>query len=514
MNEEATPLPLVMPPGLNSDVSRYMANMSWWDGNLVRWSETGVLEPIGGWQKLYDISGPANPVRDMYSWTNNSAVAYVAFGTLDKAIARKITDGTTWDITPSGLSTAPSGATGFGSGSFGIGRFGLDSSNNSSGGVDTKFGYGYWTFDNWGENLIGVHNTDGRLWQWLPSDPTTKFTIVTDAPIANRLCIVTDERHVMLMGGAGNPRRVKWCAREDISDWTATDTNSAGGFELDTSGSILSATKVPQGVLVLTDCDVHLIEYIGPPNYYAPRLISDETGVVSPRAVSTLPNGAVFAGQHSFWMFNGGITKIPCSVSDFVFHKGNLDEPKACFMGINEAVQEVWFFFPAVGEVEASRFVNFHYSAEMQWWSKGILTRTAWLNPVWTSKPVLANNLAIYEHERGWTDDGSARDVYAETGALELSNGGVNTAVKKIFTDTLSPDDEDYSEELPYEVEFKLARAPQGSETIYGPVVLNPRGYTTLRFKTRQLAMKITEVTSGRWGFGKARLVVKPVGRR
>jgi hypothetical protein len=507
-------LPLLLPPGINSDVSRYMANLSWWDGNLVRWSEKGVLEPVGGWQKLYDISGPTEPIRDMYSWTDNAAVAYLAVGSTDKAIVRKITDGTTIDVTPTDLVTAPSGATGFGSGSFGVGRFGLDSSNNSSGGVDTKFGYAYWTFDNWGEDLLGVHTIDGRLMRWLPSTPTTDFVGVSGAPIANRLCLVTDERHVMVMGGAGNPRRIKWCAREDITDWTPTALNSAGGFELDTSGLIVSAIKVPQGVLVLTDCDIHLVEYIGPPNYYAPRLISDETGVVSPKAVASLPNGAIFAGQHSFWMFNGGISKLSCSLSDFVFELGNLDVPKACFMGINEAVQEIWFFFPAVGEVEASRYVNFHYSADLQWWSKGLLSRTAWLNPVWQSRPVLANNLAIYEHERGWTDNGATRNVYAESGSLEISNGDWHVAVKRFYHDTIRLEGFTPNCPVPYNVEFKLSRSANCPDVSYGPIQLSNRGYTAMRFKARQISMKITEIASGKWGFGKARLTIKPVGKR
>lgn len=509
------PLTLALPPGINSDVTRYMAGMSWWDGNLVRWSEQGLLEPVGGWQKVFTLSGPAYPIRELFSWSSNSSVYYLAFGSLDKALVRKISDGTEYDITPSDLVATPSGAIGYGSGSFGIGRFGLDSSNNSSGGSDSKFNVGYWTFDNWGENLIGVHSTDGRLFQWLPTTPTTDFVAVTNAPIGNRLCITTDERHVMVMGGVNNPRRVKWCSREDITTWTAAADNSAGGWELDTSGVIIGAIKVPQGILVATDIDIHLIEYIGPPDYYSRRLISDETGVVSPKGMASLPNGAILVGQHSFWKFNGGISKLLCTVSDEVFHLGNLNQPLGCFIGVNEAVQEVWFFYPGTGEVEASRYVNFKYAENNQWWSKGMLTRTAWLNPVWTSKPYAANNLDIYEHESGWTDNGSERDVYAETGAFEIAQGKSNMGVSRIYHDTFLQSDYSVTADLPYEVTFKIARAPEGAETEYGPVTLNrTAGYTTLRFKSRQVAMRIEETISSKWGFGKARLVVKPVGGR
>jgi hypothetical protein len=489
--------------------------MSWWDGNLVRWNDDGVLEPVGGWQSLYTNTSHTEPIRELFSWSDNNAIAYMAAGSLDVATVRKITDGTTYDVTPTDLTSVPSGATGFGSGSFGVGRFGLDSSNNSAGGSDNKFAVGYWTFDSWGENLIAVHSNDGRLLEWDPGSPTGDLTPVTNAPIGNRLCITTDERHLMVMGGANSPRRVKWSSREDNTIWTASSTNSAGGWELDTTGEILAAIKVPQGILVATDIDVHLIEYIGPPNYYSRRLITDETGIVGPKAIAPIPNGAIIAGLHAFWMFNGGMYKMPCSVSDYVFKLGNMNQPLGCFMGVNEPNQEVWFFHPALGEVEASRFASYRYGGGVQWWSKGILVRTAWLNPNWGDRPVAALGNDIYEHERGWTDDGADREVYAESGAVELSNGSTLMAAKRVFHDTVLPRDYVPGSPLPYELEFNIARAPQGTERTYGPVSLNvAQGYTTLRFKARQMSIKIVETIAGQWGFGKARIAVKPVGKR
>lgn len=508
-----SPLPIVIPPGINSDVSRYMAKQQWWDGNLVRWNDNGVLKPVGGWQILQELSGPANPVRELFSWSDNTGVPFLAFGTLDKIIIKNKKTSTEYDATPAGLIATPSGATGFGSGSFGVGRFGLDSSNNSGGGSDNKFDVGYWTLDSWGQNLIGVHSVDGHLWQWDPTTPTTDMVVVTNAPLANRLCITTDERHVMVMGGPGNPRRVKWCSREDITTWAAGPTNSAGGWDLDTTGQILGAIKVPQGILVATDIDMHLIEYIGPPDYYGRRLITSETGIIAPKAMAPIPNGAVIVGSNAFWEFAGGVSKIPCTVSVDVFKKGEFNYPLSCFMGINEPNQEAWFFYPAAGELEASRFVIYKYGRDQRWWSKGILSRTAWHNPSWGDRPIAANNLTIYEHERDWTNNGSSRSVYAETGAFEIANGERNMAVKKVFHDTVFPPDFVSGSPIPYNMSFKMARAPQGPETTYGPVTLNASaGYTTLRFKSRQVAMRIAEVTPSDWGLGITRLVATPVG--
>ena len=509
-------LALVLPPGINSDVSRYMAKMSWWDGNHVRWNDDGVMQPVGGWQKIFSLTTPvASAITELFSWADNSSISYLAIGALDRVVVRNFNDGSMYDVTPDGLIVFSSNMEGFGSGAFGIGRFGLDSYHNTDGGIINKFRVGYWTFENWGENLIGIHANDSRLFMWDPNTPTTKMAEVTGAPLGHRLCIVTDERHVMLMGGFSNPRRVDWCSRENIADWTASATDSAGGWELDTTGQIISAIKVPQGILVATDIDIHLIEYVGPPQYYSRRLITDETGVVSPKGMAATPNGAIIVGNHAFWSYNGGVSKIPCTVSNDVFKKGNLNDPISCFIGINEQRQEAWFFYPNEGQTFPSRYVIFKYSPDQQWWSKGELTRSAWVNPMWSDYPIAAKGIEVYEHERGWTDDGKTRTVYAETGAFEIGEGDRTMAVSKIIHDTILPDNHVQGSPLPYNVEFKMARSPQGSETTYGPVILNSKaGYTSLRFKSRQIAMKVNETIPGDWGLGRTRLSVKSAGGR
>jgi hypothetical protein len=508
-------LPLTLPPGIFSDVSRYMAKNRWWDGNLVRWNENGVMVPVGGNQKLYDVSGPAYPIRDAYSWRDNDTVAYVAYGSLDKAIIRRVSDNTSWDATPTDLVFVANELAGYGANQFGQGRYGIDTSVAPT--VGHTFDGGYWTFDSWGEDLLGLHSKDGRLLQWSPNTPTSDLAAVTNAPTGNRLVITTDERHVMVMGGNATPRRVKWCSREAITDWTATATNSAGGFELDSNGLILAAIKVPQGILVLTDIDVHLIEYVGRAGgYYSRRLVSSETGIVGQRALAALPNGVLFAGQHSFWRYTNGLERMPCSVAVDVFRKGNLAEPDACFMGINEAMQELWFFFPAKGDVEANRAVYYRFSTEQQWWSKAEMTRSAWLNPIWQTRPIAVDNLAVYEHERGWTDNGTTRtNIFAETGAFDISNGDYSMFVDRMYHDTVAMSDDSPVSPVPYNVEFILANAPQGAEYTNGPITLNSsNGYTNLRFKARQLSMRVKQIIDQEWGFGQSRLRIKAAGRR
>jgi len=509
------PLPLVLPPGLNRDLSRYTAKQVWWDGNLVRWNEQGVMLPIGGWQKaVVPPMAATQPIRKMFSWRDNSFQAWVVFGTADKLYAMKLLEADTlYDITPVDLVWEPSDTAGFGSSAFGAGPFGIDSQNDV--GSPTKFTDAIWSFDNWGEDLVAVHSGDGRLFVWNPGTPTTVAAPVANAPIGNRIVIVTNERHCMVLGGYGNPRKVKWSSRENLTDWTASPTNSAGGWELDTPGVIFGVCHVPNGILVMTDIDIYLVEYEGPPNYYGRRLMSDETGIVGPNAYAATPNGVLLLGPTAFWGFSNGLAKVECTLSSQIFGKMNTLRPNNIFMGVNEVNREVWTFFPGAEQIDANIALIYSYDGK-PWWSKAVISRTAWLNPLWAEKPYAAAGLDIYQHETGWTADGDGRNVYAETGVLELNNGESNIRIDRVYPDTVTDNACGcLFGTPPYSLTFRLRQAPQAEERVKGPITLNStKGYTVVRMRARQIAMRLQETLPQSWGLGTLRVRVKPGGKR
>jgi len=507
---------LELPPGVMRDMSQHTTGMRWYDVNQVRWNTQNILMPIGGWRAMASITATA-PIRAAHSWRANDYIAYAVVGTIDKAVIIKTTDLSQYDITPSDLYWEPANPRGYSAGNYGMGLYSFDVPNEN---YLHKFTDATWSFDNWGEDLLGVHTADGRLLQWLPTTPSTDFVEVTNAPEDNALVIVSNERHAFVMGGEGNPRRVKWCSREALTVWTAAADNSAGGFDLETSGIILAAVKVPQGILVLTDIDVHIIEYIGPPNYYSRRLVSKETGIAGPKAVAPTSNGAMFCGLSNFWEFNNGIFPVNCTVMSDVFNRGNLSRPVSLVMGQNEFAREVWFFYPGAEQNEPDRYVMYH--PERQWWSKGNFGRTAWLNAIWQDKPYAASGPILYEHEYGWLAAGASRNgtITAETGAIELNAGTARTRVDRLYSDTidftdLTGENDSVVDPIPYNLEFHLADAPQAPYTIYGPVTLNAtKGHTTVRFQARTMHVKLNQIVDTGWGFGTMHMRVKAGARR
>lgn len=507
---------LDIPPGITSDGTVYSTGKRWRDCNLIRW-KNDILTPIGGWTRPF-VSPHTNTIKDMFSWRDYLKQPWMASGSMTELFCTVMVGGeyTSYDATPLDLDSSILPSTGYGSGLYGAGPYGVGFSMAP----DTV---GQWSFDNFGRLLVAVHSQDGRLLSWDPLTPSTLAAPVTGAPVDNTLCVVTEEEFCMVFGGVNNPRRIKWSSRSDLNDWAPTEINTAGGFELKSNGAIKAVKKVQGGILVLTDIDVHIIEYVGPPNYYSRRRISEDCGVVSKNSVASIPGGAVWASEGNFWIYDGNIDKMECPVHTKVFLKSNFNDPSNVFMGVNEHAQEVWLFYPNAGSIVPDRYVFFSYARQPYWSVGNSLTRTAWLNPVWQDRPFMANGTVIYEHETGWLADGETRvgDIFAVTGGVELGQGDTNMRVDRAWADSVEEEFEQPGSPDPhvvpnnYTVTFGLRQAPNAVERYVGPIQLNShKGYTSLRFRARQLTLRVDQIVDDYWTLGKIRLRVKKAGVR
>lgn len=503
-----------LPPGLNRTVSQYGAGRSWWNGNLVRWVNR-MLVPIGGWVKQMDLSTiPAQePVRRTHSWRDLLKQPWAVYGAADRLWATQVnTNGTytSFDITPSSLGYNPGGITGYGAGPYGRAAYGVSANGNIN--PDST---AIWSLDNFGKMLVAVSSQDGRLVVWDPVTPATIASPATGAPIDNTLVIATDEEFVMVMGGKNNPRRIKWASRRTYTDWTPTATNSAGGFDLQSNGVIIAACRVPGGILVLTDTDAHMVEYVGAPFYYGRRRVSDECDIASSGVLLPVSFGAMWLGSQSFWMYNGAVSRVPCSVEYDVFYQSSLHQPHLLHGGVNQHSQELWWFYPDQASAAPNRYVAIGYAQkETPYWTIGEMPRTAWLNPVWQSEPIGVNNLTLFLQETGNTADGQLRNVFAETGALEVSDGDTNFRIDRVYPDIVNPSNID-GNAANLSLTFKLRQAPSTPFRTYGPVLMNsPKGYNPVRMRARQIAVRVDEVTAGSWAIGKMRFRIKQAGVR
>lgn len=567
--------PINIPPGVVKPATPLQAKGRFWDANLIRW-RSGKLQPVGGWQRITDAPLDST-VRALFSWTDTNGLAHLAIGCEDDLYV--LASSTYTNITPSGY-TGPSANTvgGYSAYNYGALLYGDDTDGTYPRPVSNiEYPAFAWSFDNWGEDLLAVATSDGRLLHWntgeavagpvgtsdivdivrssnvatvttvdhhgfiagdsvviagnsvgsfngtqtivsVLSDTTFTFsssgtnatgtggTASTTAaiPTSNRAVIVTPERHVVLLGADGNPRRVAWSSREDYTDWNfSSTTNTAGFLDLDTQDKLIMCAPVREGTLIWTDSEAWLMRFIGLPYVYSIERIGYGCGLMSPRSFAVTAGRCIWMGKESFWIYDGGVVRpLPCDVGSYVFE--NIDATSGAIFAHgsdNGVFTEAWFWFPSQGSDVPDLSVFYNYSEG--WWGIGnTMTRTAACGAGVLDYPIAADqNNDLFEHENGWTDAGSPIETarYVETGSFNIQNGNQVSFLRQAITDSGYGYDST-------EITVYSAFTPEGTETTSGP--FNPRsdGYTDMRVSGRDFRLKIAATQDAPWSIGEMRI--------
>jgi hypothetical protein len=456
------------------------------------------MRPVGGWT-VRKSSAFAYAPRAMISYLDNDSDEHMAAGTYEKLYyvnpALTVTD-----ITPSSGFTSGSlnGALnlGYGGGFMGSTNYGRAPTSSGVYAEATT-----WSLDTWGEYLLGVSSTDGKLLEW-QGNPSANAATVANAPVDNLAMVVTEERFVFCLGAGGNPRKVAWSDKENNTSWTAAATNEAGDMELQTNGQIMCGVRMRGATLILTSEDAHLATYSGAPFVYGFQRVGTACGIASRKAAVAIDEGAFWMGKKGFYTFNGSTaTEIACEVADYVFDDLNPSQVSKVYAVHNSQFGEIWWFYPSASANENDRYVTLDYKEGH--WATGVIDRTAgvdqgiFVNPIWADA---SGNL--YNQETGYTH-GSVKP-YAESGSISLGNGDTIMKVSKLI-----PDERTQGQ---VEVTFKTRFHPNDSETSHGAYTLsNP---TDVRFTGRQVRVKIQGTANDNWRSGIMRIDAVPGGRR
>lgn len=500
---------LKIPPGVFKNGTDYQTKGRWNEANLVRWFE-GTMRPVGGWRQiLYAPVGQARtPIqvagkaRGAYAWRSNNSDRYLAIGTNSNLYARKNTQSPLVNITPAGLVAGVESTEanfGYGGGFFGYETYGTSRSEITVGRTAAT-----WSFDNFGEFLVGVQSQDGRLFYWDLMTATAVPVVATagTTPINNRGVIVTDERFVFLLQAGGNKKRIAWSDQESLFNWQITATTQAGDFELATAGEIQAAVKVRGQTLILTTEDAYAAQYIGPPLVYGFERVGDGCGCISRNAAAASDSAAIWMGEQSFYVYDGGAVRpIPCDVQDFIFKNINRSQVAKVWASHNPDFGEVTFFFPVGMEVDT--YATFNYRENH--WAIGAMSRTTGVNnAVWPTPIRVGADNFVYEHETGFAYDANSALPFAETGPVEIGEGETVYMCKYLFPDELTQGQ--------VQARFSTKFHPNNTEYAFGPYQMaNP---TSIRFTGRQVSMRVEGVENADWRVGVPRLDVEPGGLR
>jgi hypothetical protein len=486
-------VPITAPPGLYRNGTLYQSKGKWHDGNLARFEQDQV-KPVGGWQlRSAGQAAFTGKCRAIRTWSDLSGNAWVAVGASSHLYVQD-ESGTNHDITPAGLAPGRDDATrnlGYGGATYGDTAYGVPPPATGAFQRATL-----WTLDNFGETLVGVSDTDGKLYQWPPVvGPVAQ--LVANAPTGATSLVATQEGFLMLLGAGGDGRKVAWCDQQDITDWTSTTSNQAGDFELTGPGNLRCGITVRGGTLLFTDSSLWLATYIGSPLVYGFERVGQGCGVISGGCVASHDSMAAWMGKNGqFWLFDGqAVQPLDCDVLDYVDPNPN-QVSKISAMHLADH-GEVWWLFPSSGSIEIDSYVVWAYRESQRLgrniWTFGKLNRLCGDNRGVVANPLMVcDSSFLWEHETGIDWNGAV--PFLETGPFELGQGDYMAEVQRVVPDQLTDGQLSAS--------FFLRMWPNGPETALPPIgLISP---TDALFQATEIRTRFSGL--GAWRLGNVRL--------
>jgi len=189
-----TYMPIQLPPGIVRGANPDDAPGRWYDGSLIRWRD-GVMEPVGGWSKV-TTTALGSTARLIHQWKANNSLTMTLIGCDAHLYADN--SGSYVDVAPADLVALNSSTGGgYGASTYGSSTYGTPRTGASSLTPRREA----WTLANWGEDVLGVASSDGRLLYFDASSPSTDVTVVgvyaisTISRTSNVTTIVTSTPH-------------------------------------------------------------------------------------------------------------------------------------------------------------------------------------------------------------------------------------------------------------------------------------------------------------------------------
>jgi len=387
-----------------------------------------------------------------------------------------------------------------------------------------------WQIDNFGEDIIATI-VGGKTFIFDTSafigPRNTRATLLANAPTqSNYMVISPRDRHVIFFGtqttpgttATYDPMAVLFGSQESTTDFTPNATNTAGFQRLSSGNRIVTAVPTRGDILILTNTSAHSMQFVGPPFTFSFKQIGTNCGTLSAHSAVEAENVVYWMSDGAFYLFDGVVKEIPCSVQDYVFQDLNEDEHSIVYAGVNLDFSEVNWFYASGSSTVIDRVVTYNYLEKL--WTIGTLARTTW-----ASKDVFANPLAtryypnsttlaqptvigltagvstLYDQEKGTNDDTSPITAFITSGDVDIVDGDNSMFIKRYI-----PDFKDQQGNL--NMQFLVRQYPGATQTVASSTVVNSTTTKVdMRARGRQVAVKIisTEVDT-KWRYGTLRI--------
>ncbi|CAB4164578.1 hypothetical protein UFOVP826_53 [uncultured Caudovirales phage] len=315
---------------------------------------------------------------------------------------------------------------GYGAGRYGVGLYGTSRSSTSGSYVYPRV----WCFGRFGNLLLCSPGNGGLLYEW-DGDTSVAPVKVSNSPDAINWFFVSDSIIVTFGAATGGgdqiENRILSCDQGNRTVWTGTAQNQVFDDAIEGAGRFISQVNVRGVNLLYTFNQCYAFEYIGLPNVWRIRKISDSAGLVGPNACIEVNGVAYWMGQQNFYQFQGSTIQVmPSNTSTrasnqrFVFTQLSTLQRYKTFVWFNEPFEEVNFHYPsqATGEVDSVAKTNIIEGT----WANDEIERTAAEVPAPINfYPRMADfDGNSYIHEYGVDADGDSKSFSFTTKRFTL----------------------------------------------------------------------------------------------
>jgi hypothetical protein len=443
---------------------------------------------------------------------------------------------------------------------WGIDTYGSGTWGEAASASDVSLEPGLWSLSNYGQVLVATI-ANGKTFTWnsgiaarliTRASTTTSGFETTNNPTATRVTLISPTtRHLIHLGTettigdttTQDDMFIRFSDQENINDYTPTAINSAGSQRLQDGTKIIGALKAKETILVWTDNALYTMKFIGAPFTFGFEQVGTNCGLIGKNAAVEIDGVAFWMSSNGFFMFDGTVKSMSCSVEDYVYDNIDTTKGQQIYAGIDNLHTEVIWYYPTQGSDYNDQYVVYNYGEsanyQMQVWYTGSEARTTWIdatiypNPIATkfnstetgTFPVIVGEsglgqTVLFEHHVG-TDqinpDGTTTTItsYIKSFDFDLNIEGTAGEVFLAMRRFL-PDFKDLQGNAL--VTLAVKRYPQDSDTTTS---LSPFTITSTtqkkdtRARGRFCNIKIeNNDVSETWRFGTLRLDLQPDGRR
>ena len=415
---------------------------------------------------------------------------------------------------------------------WGVGGWGIAGWNEprSEANSDINLSNSNWSLNLWGEDLI-ANVRGGGIYYWDTSGTVSNRAVLVSSlsgalsvPSVSFVSTVSfPDRHFIAGGtqeysGGGDvdPMLIRWSDQEDFTDFGPTSTNTAGDQRLQVGTKIVAMTPAREETIISTDEAIYGMTFVGPPFIFSFRLLATNSGAAGLNTMLTIDGDVFWMGKRNFFVYNGVVKELPCSVQYYVFDRMQTRYIDKTSVGHNKQFKEItWFYVSnentASTNPEPDSYVTFNYLENA--WSVGSMDRTVWRDSFGSRDVPFAfdKDGYLYNHETGTSADGAAMTSFIESSPGEIPNTGQDLyLVDKVIPDVKMTSDTNLS------LFINTRKYPNATEVTKGPFsITSSTTKVSTRAKGRQMSMKLqSSGTLDEWSLGTFRINAREDGLR